>query len=278
MKLDHQTIAKVKPVAKFPALEWIKRNHMKFYPVLVGLLFLIMWQVKLFHKLFGLELYQLPIPLDIIREIRVESDILLLYAGFTGIEILGGFLLGSFLGFVLAGFASFFPHSGRGGVALVATLNAIPIVALAPIMNNWFGDGVLSRIGIVTVLTMATMCVNAFKGMTSIDKSYFELAKTYAASKWEIFIKIRLPHSLPNIVASLKINMTTSIIGAIVGEFFIASRGLGYLLSDQIKLGNMPLAWACITLAAMMGIILYYLVDRLELVLMPWKRKSQRSY
>ncbi|WP_274654685.1 ABC transporter permease [Paenibacillus humicola] len=248
---------------------WIAVRQMSFYPWLAGILILLLWQLKLFHRLLKLELYQLPIPSDIWGAFRDQYDLLLNYMGYTGVEIFGGFLVGSLLGFVIAIPASLYPNGGRGGIAMIAMLNAVPIVALAPVMNNWFGDGVASRIGVVSVLTMATMCVNAFKGMTSIDPAYFELMQSYAASKWKVFFKIRLPHGLPNVFAALKINMTTSIIGAIVGEFFYASRGLGYLLSDQIKLANMPLSWACISLAAILGIILYFVVQSTERFFIP---------
>ncbi|SDN01558.1 Binding-protein-dependent transport system inner membrane component [Paenibacillus sp. yr247] len=129
----------------------------------------------------------------------------------------------------------------------MASLNAVPFVALAPRMNNWLGDGVASRIGIV-----------------------LELMTSYAASARQLFLKLRLPKALPAIFSAFKINMSTSIIGAIVGEFFIASRGLGYLLSEQIRLANMPLAWACIVIAAILGIALYTIIQLLEKRLIPW--------
>jgi NitT/TauT family transport system permease protein len=272
VKTDAQVIMKRDSSSNFSFARWLSAHHYSFYPWIVGILALLLWQLKFFHHLFGLELYQMPIPSDIWGAFRDQYDLLLNYTGYTGIEIFGGFLVGSLLGFLVAIPASLFPDGGRGGIAIIAMLNAVPIVALAPVMNNWFGDGVSSRIGVVSVLTMATMCVNTFKGMTSIDHSYIELMQSYAASKWSIFFKIRLPHGLPNVFAALKINMTTSIIGAIVGEFFYASKGLGYLLSDQIKLANMPVSWACITLAAILGIILYFVVQSTERFFIPWKK------
>ncbi|MFC5653333.1 ABC transporter permease [Paenibacillus solisilvae] len=272
MKTDGQAIIYKETYSNPTFLSWLSKNHYSFYPWLVGILMLLLWQLQVLHRLFRLELYQLPIPSGIWGAFRDQYDLLLNYTGYTGIEIFGGFLIGSLLGFLIAIPASLFPDGGRGGIAIIAMINAVPIVALAPVMNNWFGDGVASRIGVVSVLTMATMCVNTFKGMTSIDHSYFELMQSYAASKWKVFYKIRLPHGLPNVFAALKINMTTSIIGAIVGEFFYASRGLGYLLSDQIKLANMPLSWACITLAAILGITLYFVVQSTERFFIPWKK------
>ncbi|RCW43346.1 ABC transporter permease [Paenibacillus prosopidis] len=235
-----------------------------------GVLFLLIWQLKGFHKVFHLEQYQLPIPSSIAVSIRENVDVLWSYSLYTGSEIVGGCLAGSLFGLIAAVAASFFPRTGRGGITLMASLNAVPIVALAPVMNNWFGDGVASKMAIVSVMTMATMAVSAFKGLRSIDPTSIELMNSYAAGKFQIFAKLRFRSALPHVFTALKINMSTSIIGAIVGEFFISSRGLGYLLSDQIKLANMPLAWSCIVIAALLGIILYYIVQVIERLVIPW--------
>ncbi|XOI99478.1 ABC transporter permease [Paenibacillus polymyxa] len=237
-----------------------------------GVMFLALWQLRLFHWIFSLESYQLPVPSAIAASIQENANMLFRYAVYSGAEMLGGFLLGSLLGALAAAGASFFPTSGRAAVTVLSALNAVPIVALAPIMNNWFGDGIWSRIAVVTVITMAAMAVSLFKGLTSIQPQYSDLLSGLAASRMQFFWKLRLPHALPSLFAGLKINMSTSIIGAIVGEFFIASQGLGYLLSDQIRLANMPLAWSCIVIAAALGIVLYEAVVLAEKRLIPWNR------
>ncbi|TDL65353.1 ABC transporter permease [Paenibacillus amylolyticus] len=237
-----------------------------------GVMFLALWQLRLFHWIFSLESYQLPVPSAIAASIQENANMLFRYAVYSGAEMLGGFLLGSLLGALAAAGASFFPTSGRAAVTVLSALNAVPIVALAPIMNNWFGDGIWSRIAVVTVITMAAMAVSLFKGLTSIQPQYSDLLSGLAASRMQFFWKLRLPHALPSLFAGLKINMSTSIIGAIVGEFFIASQGLGYLLSDQIRLANMPLAWSCIVIAAALGIVLYEAVVLAEKPLIPWNR------
>ncbi|MGF9699709.1 ABC transporter permease [Paenibacillus sp. MABNR03] len=254
-----------------------KRIVLYLLPWLAGMLFLALWHFRFFHRLFSLESYQLPVPSAIAASIRENAEMLFRYALYSGTEMLGGFLLGSLLGALAAAGASFFPISGKAGVAVMSALNAVPIVALAPIMNNWFGDGIWSRIAVVAVITMAAMAVSLFKGLTSIQPQYSELLGGLAASNMQVFLKLRLPHAMPSLFAGLKINMSTSIIGAIVGEFFIASQGLGYLLSDQIRLANMPLAWSCIVIAAALGIVLYEAVVLAEKRLIPWNRTRTNS-
>ncbi|MGO4107864.1 ABC transporter permease [Paenibacillus sp. YAF4_2] len=239
-------------------------------PIGFGVLFIVIWQLKGFHKLFHLELYQLPIPSAIAKAIQNNSVVLWNYSLYTGSEMIGGCIMGSAIGLLAAIAASFIPRAGKGAITLLAALNAVPIVALAPIMNNWFGDGVASKIAIVTIMTMATMAVSAYKGMRSVEPAYLELMHSYAAGRLAIFSKLRFRLALPHIFTALKINMATGMIGAIVGEFFISSRGLGFLLSDQIKLGNMPIAWSCIIIAAVLGIALYYCIQLIERMVIPW--------
>lgn len=236
-----------------------------------GVMFLALWQLRLFHWIFSLESYQLPVPSAIAASIQENANMLFRYAVYSGAEMLGGFLLGSLLGALAAAGASFFPTSGRAAVTVLSALNAVPIVALAPIMNNWFGDGIWSRIAVVTVITMAAMAVSLFKGLTSIQPQYSDLLSGLAASRMQ-FLETKTASRAAFLFAGLKINMSTSIIGAIVGEFFIASQGLGYLLSDQIRLANMPLAWSCIVIAAALGIVLYEAVVLAEKRLIPWNR------
>jgi NitT/TauT family transport system permease protein len=279
--LKELTAVKTEPlstsVAKSESVKKPKRSANKasrsaalWPPIGFGVLFIFIWQLKGFHKLFHLELYQLPIPSAIAKAIQNNSDVLWSYSLYTGSEMIGGCMIGSAIGLLAAIAASFIPRTGKGAITLLAALNAVPIVALAPIMNNWFGDGVASKIAIVSIMTMATMAVSAFKGLRSVEPAYLELMHSYAAGRLAIFAKLRFRLALPHIFTALKINMATGMIGAIVGEFFISSRGLGFLLSDQIKLGNMPIAWSCIIIAAVLGIALYYCIQLIERIAIPW--------
>jgi NitT/TauT family transport system permease protein len=143
-------------------------------------------------------------------------------------------------------------------------------------MNLWFGNGIGSRVAIVTVTTMVAMAVNAHKGMTNVNPLSLDLMYSYAAGKLQVFRYVRIANSLPYVFTALKINATASMIGAIVGEFFYASKGLGYLLSNSIKVAQMPLGWACIVIASLVGITFYLLVELLEKVFMKW-HPSERA-
>ncbi|WP_025688559.1 ABC transporter permease [Paenibacillus zanthoxyli] len=246
-------------------------------PVLAGVLFLALWELEVIHKIFDLKKYQLPLPSAIAEAMGDNISLLLSYTGYTLTEAVLGMLIGSALGFVIALAATAWPRWGGGSLTLVAALNAVPIVALAPIMNLWFGDGLGSRIAIVAATTMAAMAINAYKGMAAIDPLALDLMHSYAAPKSAVFRHLRIKNSLPYVFTALKINATASMIGAIVGEFFFSSRGLGYLLSNSIKVAKMPLGWSCIVLAAIAGVIFYLVVERLEKVFIRWHPSRRAS-
>jgi NitT/TauT family transport system permease protein len=245
-------------------------------PLGAGVLFIALWELKVFHRLLNLQAYQLPLPSAIVRAMRDNFDILLAYAGYTLTEAVLGMAIGSAAGFIVALAATAWPRWGSGGLLIAASLNAVPIVALAPIMNLWFGSGMGSRIAIVVITTMAAMAINAHKGMNMVDPLALDLMRSYAAGKRQVFRHVRVAGSLPYVFTALKINTTASMIGAIVGEFFVSSRGLGYLLSNSIKVARMPLGWSCIVMAAIAGVLFYLIVERLEKVFIRW-HPSQRT-
>jgi NitT/TauT family transport system permease protein len=246
---------------------WVMRIVL---PLLAGVLFLLAWEKQLFHRLLDLRIYQLPLPSAIGEAIKENRELLLSYTGYTLTEAVWGMLAGSAAGFAIALAASAWPRWGAGSLLLIASLNAVPIVALAPIMNLWFGDGMGSRAALVMATTMAAMAINAHKGMKMVDPLSLDLMHSYAAKKREIFLYLRIPNSLPFVFTALKINTTASMIGAIVGEFFVSSRGLGYLLSNSIKVAKMPLGWSCIVVAAIAGVLFYLVVEGLERLLIKW--------
>ena len=252
------------------------RNSSKvLLPLIGGIVFVLLWEFQVFHTMFNLKTYQLPLPSVILEALQDNIRTLLSFTGYTLTEAVLGMLVGSSLGFILALVATAWPKWGKGGLIIVVSLNAIPIVALAPIMNLWFGDGIGSRVAIVTVTTMAAMAINAYKGMTNVNPLALDLMHSYAAGKMKVFYYLRIANSLPYVFTALKINATASMIGAIVGEFFFSSKGLGYLLSNSIKVAKMPLGWSCIVIASIVGILFYLFIEMLEKIFMRWHASNR---
>jgi len=235
-------------------------------PLVVLLVSIGAWQVGAIHALLRLRAFQLPYPLDIAQAMVDRSDVLWRDAiQFTAPEAAVGLIIGSSVGFACAVLFVSVPFLRRGALPIAASLNSIPIIAVSPIAVLWLGFGQPSKIAVVALMTFAPMVVNAFKGLYSSEPESLELMDSLAASPLDVFWKLRLPHSLPYLFTALKVGTTLAMIGAIVAEFFNAQRGLGVTLSTNIQVAKMPIAWAAIVVAAIVGLGLFAavrLVDR----------------
>jgi NitT/TauT family transport system permease protein len=240
-------------------------------PALLFVAVLAAWQSGALHAVFRLRAFQLPYPLDIGLALSDRADVLTRDAlQYTGPEALFGLLLGGLAGFACAVVFVSVPFLRRGALPIAASLNSIPIIAISPIAVLWLGFGQPSKIAVVAAMTFAPMVVNAFKGLYSIDRASLELMDSLAAGPVDVFWKLRLPHSLPYVFTALKIGAPLAMIGALVAEFFNAQRGLGVTLSTNIQVAKMPIAWAAIVVAALLGLALYGVVSGIERKLIPW--------
>jgi len=155
-------------------------------------------------------------------------------------------------------------------VAIAA--NAVPIIAFAPIINNWFGSlNPLSRMVIVAILVVFPVMINVIRGLTQVDASALELMRSYAATDWQVFRRVRLPNALPYFFTALKISATLSLIGAIVGDYFSgSSEVLGYFIVTSASRLRFDQTWAAIFVGALAGIVFYLLIAAAERLVIPW--------
>jgi NitT/TauT family transport system permease protein len=156
--------------------------------------------------------------------------------------------------------------------------SAIPIIAAAPIMSNWFGIlNPFAKMAIVILLVFFPMLVNVARGLTQVDPSALELMQASAASPGQVLRKVRLPNALPYFFTGLKVSTTLSLIGAVVAEYFGgSSEVLGRVIVQSSSRLAFDVTWAAITVAAVAGIVLYLAVLAAERLVIPW-HASQRA-
>lgn len=244
-------------------------------PVVFGILFFIFWQFGGLHALLRLRKFQLPYPSDVIEVFATQMNILLMNGKTTVIEAIVGLCIGSCSGFLIAVIATVFSKWGYGGLTLISAFNSIPNMALAPIMNNWFGRGMGSKIAVVIFFTMAPMALNAYRGLNVLPPFSLDLMKSFNATKTDIFFKLRLQNCIPSIFTALKVGIPASLISAICAEFFTSNSGLGYKISAVLAMGKNAEGWAYITVAAVAGIIMYGIISLVERYAIRW-HASQR--
>ncbi|WP_320129752.1 ABC transporter permease subunit [uncultured Sphaerochaeta sp.] len=230
-------------------------------PLAFGIVFIYLWQHQVFHRLLNVKVLQLPLPSRILSVLLENTDKLFADSLTTAQTAVTGLIIGSSAGFLVAILATLSPKWGNGALTVLAACNAIPVVALSPIMNVWFSNPMVAKAAVVSILSMVAMSVNAYQGLTNLKPFSLNLMHSYAASNRVIFFKLRLPNCIPYVFVGLRINVASAMIGAIVSEYFSsASNGLGYGIRNKLSTGQFPLGWAYIIAASLIGIILYTIV------------------
>jgi NitT/TauT family transport system permease protein len=190
----------------------------------------------------------------------------------TLFEAIGGLVIGTLIGVVVAFAVARWANARDAVLPFAVAANAIPIIAIAPIFNSWFGvTSPVSKMMIAALLVFFPVMINVTRGLTSVEPSAVELMRSYAASEWAILRKLRLPNALPFFLTALKVATTLSLIGAIVGEYFGGSSTvIGRIVVQSASALRFDVTWAAILLAAISGIALYLAIVALERVLIPW--------
>jgi NitT/TauT family transport system permease protein len=229
-------------------------------------------------RVFDIPQFLLPAPSRILQAVGESWQIVLSSAGATFRSALIGFLIGCGGGILAALATSRWTTLREGLMPLAIAVNSVPILAFAPILNNWLGTvNPASKIAIVAIITFFPMMINMVRGLTLVEPAKLELMRSLASRPSEVLTKVRLPNALPYLFNALKVCSTLAVIGAIVGEYFGGPRGtLGVYILQEAKLFRFPEAWAAILVASLLGIGFYLLIIALERWLIPWHASNQQ--
>jgi NitT/TauT family transport system permease protein len=223
--------------------------------------------------------FLLPPPSDILRTFWGERDTLVSAGLFTFKEALGGFAIGSTAAILVALVLARWRPLGDALMPYAIAANAVPIIAFAPITNNWFGIlSPVSKMAIAAVICFFPVMVNMLRGLTSVRPQSIELMRSYAAGEVEIFRRVRIPNSLPYLFTGLKVATVLAMIGAIVGDYFGGSQeALGIQIRRSAGIFAFEDAWAAILVASVLGIAFYAAVALAERLVMSWQPSARGS-
>lgn len=243
----------------------------RIFPALAFIILVfVVWEgaVKLFH----VPEYILPAPSLILHRLVEMKSVLLAHTSITALESALGFALGSFFGILLS---VVFVHSRTlemGMYPYAIALKTVPIVAIAPLLVVWFGNGILPKVIVTAIISFFPVVVNTTKGLRNVDPEAFDLFDSMSASRRQVFFKLRVPSSLPYLFAALRISSTLAVIGAIVGEFSGSDRGLGFfIMVSSYRLETVDM-FVGILLSSFLGILFFYSVALVERLVIPWGR------
>jgi NitT/TauT family transport system permease protein len=266
----------VTPVAGERMLSRTIRTTGEWIPALaIFVLAIALWEGAVAG--LGIQRFLLPPPSDIVQTFWNERDTLWSAGWYTFKEALGGFVIGCSAAIVLATLVARFALLRTALMPYAIAANAIPIIAFAPITNQWFGLlNPLSKMVIAAVLCFFPVFVNTLRGLTSVRPSSIELMRSYAAGELAIFRRVRLPNALPYIFSALKVASVLAMIGAVVGEYFGGSvEALGVQIRNSAALFAFETAWAAILVASILGICFYLTIALLERLTMGWYQSAQ---
>ena len=238
-------------------------------PTLFLLVWLIIWELVVY--LFKIPEYILPTPRTILIDIFSDIPSLLPHLWITIKEAVGGLIIASFFGIVIAIIFLYSKNVEKGGYPYIIALKTTPIIVLAPLLILWFGNGILSKIVIVALICFFPIVVNTLKGFKSVNQDFIDLFKSLNSSKSQIFLKLRFPFSMPYIFSALKISSSLAFVGAIVGEFVGANEGIGFVILVASYHLNTVRMFSGIILVALAGIALFSLIDFIEKRVIYWE-------
>jgi NitT/TauT family transport system permease protein len=232
---------------------------------------LLIWEAM--GRFGNLPAFILPLPEQVVLRFwtALLKDHLLLHTGVTLSEIVIGLLVGTFvavgLGYLIAKSRAF----ERVAAPYLVATQAIPVVAIAPLLVIWFGPGMFSKVLICTLIVFFPVLINTVLGVRAVPKSFYDLMHSLRATRGQIIHRLELPASLPVLLGGLRIGATLSVIGAVVGELVGADQGLGFLINTARGLYDTALVFVAVFMLIALALLLYSLVAGLEKKFLAWQ-------
>lgn len=237
------------------------------------MLALAVWE--LFVKLGRVAPFILPAPSAIWAQLVEQRTNVWNAALASGANALTGLIAGTLVAILAALAASRFRALGEISVPFAALFNALPIIALAPILNNMFeSTSSIPRRLVTAIVVFFPVFLNTLRGLREINPTHQELMRTYAASGWTFAVKVRLPGALSHLFTGLRQASSLAVIAAVVAEYFGGLQdGLGARITSAAAFTAYPRAWAFVVGACLLGLTFYLATLLLERLAMPWKQR-----
>lgn len=274
MKIKNE---KVQKVCSSEHLKYLKEKRkealkIRIFQIAILAFFIIFWELSAQFKLIDSFIMSSPSRvfktfLSLQASGQLWSNVLI-----TVFETVVGFLLGTFLGILIATLIWWSGFVFKVSEPYLVVLNALPKVALGPIIIVWLGAGMGSIILMALLVSVILSVMNVLHGFMSTDKNQISLMKSFGANKFQIFTKLVLPSNISVIISTLKINVGMSLIGVITGEFLISEAGIGYLIVYGGQVFKMDLVMVGIIVLAALAWVMYALVQKFSEVFLKGRR------
>ena len=244
-------------------------------PVGALVIFVAVWELAC--RALHVPAYLVPAPSAILTDTWQLAGTVMMHTQATTETVLLGFLASLVISLPLAVLITASPVVANAIYPLLVLTQSIPKVALAPILVVIFGSNELPRVVVTFLVAFFPLVLAIAAGITAVPPELIELGRACRANWWRELWRIRLPYAVPFVFSGLKAAITLSVVGAVVGEFVNADRGLGYLIVTSTAFFKVPLAWGALVLLSLMGIILFQAMVIIERVFFPWSVDTDKQ-
>ncbi|RUL55944.1 ABC transporter permease [Lysinibacillus antri] len=241
-----------------------EKRWVKFYQLLILVAFFAMWEIASNLRWIDPLIFSSPSKVYTLFINNVADGTLFVHISYTLFETVLGFIIGTLLGTILAAVLWWSPFLSKVLDPYLVILNAMPKVALGPILIVAMGPGMGSIITMGAIISVIISTIVIYTSFRNVDANYLKVLQTFNASRAQMFKEAVLPASFPTIISTLKVNVGLSWVGVIVGEFLVSSKGLGYLIIYGFQVFNFNLVLMSLVIIAVFATIMYQLVELLE--------------
>ena len=247
-------------------LKKLKKNKriIIFSQITIFIIFILIWQILANKEIINTFIFSSP--KKVINTIinLYNKQHLLSHIWVTIYEVIISFTIATIIGIIIATILWFNKTIYKIVEPYLTILNSLPKVALGPIIIIWFGAGIKSIIVMSLLISLILTIINVYEGFNSIDKNKINLMKSLGSSKIQLYTKLIFPGSMSTIINTLKINISMSLIGVIMGEFLVSKKGIGYLILYGSQVFNLSLVISGIFILMIVAFIMYYLVSLIK--------------
>jgi NitT/TauT family transport system permease protein len=247
-------------------------------PIVVFVVVVGLWQLGVFHAIFNLKTFTVPYPAGIIGGIEEHAPRLADALGVSLPAVLVGYVAGIVTGFTVASILMLAaPGLANRLIPVLASVNALPIAALAPLLALWIGGGLVLKGLVVVIMITPTVVVYTMRGFTSVDPTMLELMASYEATATTVFRAVRVPTALPFLLTAMKSCVVLALIGVIVTEVVTGFNGIGFVIVASLGAFQTAQGWLALIMVAAVGIASYLVIEAIERIVVPWETANRRG-
>lgn len=231
---------------------------------LIIIICIVIWQILADNNYINTFLFSSPYKIFTTTYNLLVKENLIKHIGITFFEVLISFIISGVVGILIASIMWWNKTIQKIIDPYITVLNSLPKVALGPLIIIWFGASIKSIVFMSLLISIFIIIINTYQNFITTDNNLIIMARSFGASKWQIFKYIVFPSNYNNIISTFKISISMNLIGVIMGELLVSKKGLGYLIMYGSQVFNIDLVISCVFILGVISFLMYYLLNKIK--------------